>query len=326
LGYALTLPFGAKLMGKLGIKVSLLVSIFLRIPYFAAFYFFPSNPILYTIIALISIIFVRGLFWVPFHTETAKLSDKKTRGKQLSILFSVSSLLSIVAPIIAGVILEKWSFAIVTILAATFGLLSIWPFWKISASKEEFSWNFLETWKYFFHPFNRKMVVAYMSDGLIGAVNGIFWPLFIFTILNDQYRAMGLLTAAIVLVGIILRLFIGNLLDHWHKHKMVRIGTFLNATAWFFKIIVVSALHVFLVSIYHAFALIILRTSLDTLVYEKEADRGHYIDEYTVIREMSIHIGKVVGLIGLAILLLFLPMQISFAIAGIATLFINLLH
>jgi small-conductance mechanosensitive channel len=124
----------------------------------------------------------------------------------------------------------------------------------------------------------------------------------------------------------VLRLFIGNLLDRWHKHKLLRIGAALNASAWFLKTIVISGFHIFLVSTYHALALIILKTSLQTLVYEKAADRGHYVDEYTVIKEMAGSFGRVLGLILLAVLLLFLPMQSSFVVAGVAALFVNLLR
>jgi hypothetical protein len=230
-----------------------------------------------------------------------------------------------VAPVIAGFVLEKWSFSIAVVLGAFFVALSIWPLLSLPPSREEFSWSFAEAWRYFFHPFNRRMVVAYMSDGLVGLVNGVFWPLFIFTILDEKYQAMGFLTAGILLAGMILRLFIGSLLDHWKKTKLVKIGAALNATAWLFKTIVASAFHIFLVSAYHALALIILKTSLDTLVYEKAADRGHYVDEYTVIKEMSVHVGRVLGLIGIAVLLLFLPMQATFVVAGVAALFINLL-
>ncbi|MCB9802899.1 MFS transporter [Candidatus Nomurabacteria bacterium] len=324
--YFLTLPWGAKLMTKIGIKNSLILSVIFRIPYFAAFYFFPENPLLYSILAWFSITWVRNLFWTPFHTESARLSDKKSRGKQFSILFSIASILSIVAPLIAGFILDRWAFSVVVVLSLGFCLLSIWPILTLPDSKEEFSWTYRETWSYFLHPFNRRMVFAYMSDGLVNLVNGVFWPLFIFSILNEKYQVMGLLTAGILFFGLVLRLFIGNLLDRWQKRKMVKVGAALNASAWFLKTLVVSGLQVFLVSTYHALALIVLQTSLNTLVYEKAADRGHYIDEYTVIKEMSDGAGRVFGLVLVAILLLFLPVQASFVVAGVMALFVNLLR
>jgi len=258
--------------------------------------------------------------------ESAELMDKKNRGKQMSMIFSLASLLGIIAPVVAGFILEKWSFAILALLAMVLVAMSLIIFVRLKPNKEEFCWGYKETLKYFFHPFNRRMVTAYMSDGIIGAVNGIFWPIFIFMVLDEEYRAVGLITGGIILAGIILRLIMGELLDKFRKKKLVRIGTVLNSTAWLIKTTVVSAFEIFAVSIYHMLGLIVLRTSLDTLVYEKTADRGHYVDEYTVIREMALHGGKIAGLLVVALLLLFFPLQISFIIAAFASLFINLLR
>ena len=323
LGYFLLLPITAKLVGIIGVKSSLLISIAIRAVYFYSFYRFAEDPWLYFVLSAMAVILVRSFFWLPFHTESAKLSDKKTRGKQLSLIFSAAAFLGIIAPVIGGFILEKSNFAILAAIGFVFSLLSIIPFAMLPAGKEEYSWTYSETFKYFFHSFNRRMVIAYMSDGAIGVIQALFWPLFIFTILDEKYSAVGLITGAVLLLGVILRLFIGELLDKFHKTKMVKIGIGLNSTAWILKAAVVSAWHVFLASTYHILALIVLRTSLDTLVYEKAADRGHYVDEYTVIKEMSINIGRVISLLIIAGLLFYLPMQISFILAATAALFIS---
>jgi MFS transporter, YQGE family, putative transporter len=323
LGYFLLLPITAKIIGNIGIKSSLLFSIVIRAVFFYSFYKFTEDPFFYFILSAAAMILVRSFFWLPFHTESAKLSDKKTRGKQLSLIFSIASFLGVIAPVIGGFILEKSSFAVLAVIGFAFSLLSIIPFSKLPPVKEEYSWSYIETFKYFFHSFNRRMVIAYMSDGAIGVIQGLFWPLFIFTILDEKYSAVGLITGAVLLVGVILRLFIGQLLDKFHKTKMVKIGIALNSTAWILKAAVVSAFHVFLASTYHILALIVLRTSLDTLVYEKAADKGHYVDEYTVIKEMSINIGRVISLLIVAGLLFYLPMQISFILAATVVFFIS---
>ena len=324
--YFLSLPLGAKLMGEINIKNSIIISTFFRLIFFLTFYKFLDNPHLYFILSLLALTLMRNTFWLPFHTELALLTDKKKRGRQFGIIFSLAAILGTFAPIIAGFILEKWSFAVLAIISLLLSLFSLLFFTKLPENKEEYSWSFKETFKYFFHPFNRRMIIAYMSDGVIGIIQILFWPLFIFMILDEQYRAVGLLTGAIVLVGVVLRLFIGNLLDRLNKIKLIKVGIVLNSTAWLLKVGVVSALQIFLASIYHVLALIVLRTSLDTLVYEKTADRGHYIDEYTVIKEMAIHFGKIIALILIAFLLLFFPLQVSFIIASMAVLFISLLR
>ncbi len=325
LGYFIAISFGARLMNIIGLKNSIFISIILRVFYFWVFFNFLKDPLLYSMLAVISVILIRSLFWLPFHTEAAELSEKKNRGKQFGIILSIASFLGIIAPMIGGLVMENYSFAVLAVIGLLFSFLSLIPFFFLPTLKEEYTWTFKETLQYFFHPFNRNMVTAYMSDGLANIVQLVFWPLFIFMLLDEKYQSVGYITAAIVLFGVILRLFIGQLLDKFKKTKLVKVGTILNSTAWLLKVVVVSTLQIFFVSIYHALAMIVLRTSLDTLFYEKAADRGHYVDEYTVIKEMAIHLGKVLGLLLIALLLLFFPLQISFIIAAIASLFIILL-
>ena len=323
--YFITLPIGARLMQDINLKNSIIISVFFRIIFFLAFYKFLDNPTLYFIVAVLSITLMRNTFWLPFSTELALLTDKKNRGKQFSVIFSAAAILGIIAPMIAGFVLEKWSFGVIAVISLILSLVSLLFFSRLPENNEEYSWTFKETFQYLFHPFNRRMVIAYMSDGVIGIVKVLFWPLFIFTILDEQYRAVGLITGAIVLLGILLRLFIGNLLDRFKKTNLIKVGIALNSTAWIIKVGITSVFQIFVASTYHILAIIVLRTSLDTLVYEKAADRGHYIDEYTVIKEMALHLGKILGLLVIAFLLLFFPLQVSFIVASISVLFISLL-
>ncbi|GAI08133.1 unnamed protein product, partial [marine sediment metagenome] len=62
-----------------------------------------------------------------------------------------------------------------------------------------------------------------------------------------------------------------------------------------------------------------------TLIYEQMADRGHYIDEYTVLREVSLNVGRVLMLTLCFILLGFVGLTWTFLLAAIASLFINIL-
>jgi hypothetical protein len=61
------------------------------------------------------------------------------------------------------------------------------------------------------------------------------------------------------------------------------------------------------------------------LVYEKAADRGHYIDEYTLIKEISLHAGKVLALLIIAALLFIFPLQATFILAAFMALLVTLI-
>ena len=269
--------------------------------------------------------FIIGLsvaFAQQYRFAATESVEKSNIPKAISLIL----LLGIVASLLgANIVSVTKDFHYTTYVGSyiAMSLLTIIPFFFLPRTKEEYSWSYIETFKYFFHPYNQRMEIAYMSKGLVDVVQAVFWPIFIFSILDEKFQAVGLITAGVLLVGLILRLFIGGLLDKFHKTKLVKIGIGLNATAWLLKIGVVSALQVFLVSTYHTLALVVLGTSVDTLVYEKAADRGHYTDEYTMIKEMAINLGRVLGLMFIAVLLLFLPLQVSFFVAAFIVLFIS---
>jgi hypothetical protein len=62
---------------------------------------------------------------------------------------------------------------------------------------------------------------------------------------------------------------------------------------------------------------------MDALTYEQAADAGHYIDEYTVLREMSLNIGRILILVFLLILSLSFSISVSFFVAAVISLGIN---
>ncbi len=93
------------------------------------------------------------------------------------------------------------------------------------------------------------------------------------------------------------------------------------------KMFLRTGFQVFIVGTYHNFAGIIKYTSFDTLMYEEAADHGMFVDEYSAIREISFHVGRVLILVALFVLVGFLGvnMAIAFLLAAIASLFINVL-
>ncbi len=68
-----------------------------------------------------------------------------------------------------------------------------------------------------------------------------------------------------------------------------------------------------------------MRTPFDAMIYEKAADEGHYVDEFTVIREMAINFGRSLMLLLVIIFSLFTDIQITFILGAIAAVSFNLL-
>ena len=221
---------------------------------------------------------------------------------------------------------KPWVVPLVFILIAIFiYLLALIPFMSLPKTKERFSWGYWETWKEFFSKKRRKVVLAYMGDGAENAVGVIFWPIFIWELLNGNYFEVGALTSLIVGVTIVLQLFVGKFTDIKNKDKLIRYGSIFYALGWIIKIFIATAFQIFITSTYHSLARIFTRTPFDTLYYESAADQGHYVDEYTVIHEMAIQFGKVILLLFALVLAPYFSIQWIFALAAISSLSMNLL-
>ncbi len=107
--------------------------------------------------------------------------------------------------------------------------------------------------------------------------------------------------------------------------KIIKWGSIFYALGWIIKIFIQTAFQIFVVNVYHQFTEIIRRNPFDTLMYEQAVDRGHYIDEYNVLRELALNIGRVVMLMLIFILLFFVPLNLVFLLAATASLLISLL-
>ena len=107
---------------------------------------------------------------------------------------------------------------------------------------------------------------------------------------------------------------------------MLTIGSILYTTGWIIKIFVETAFQIFLVDAYHNLGKTVNRVSFDTNTYTQSADNGHYVDEFTVLKEMSLNIGKILMLVFVIIIVSFTTIKVTFIAAAVATLFMTILN
>jgi len=325
LAYALLLPLGAQFLNKIGLRRSLRISVLLDGAFYTCFFLFDKNPSVYLILSVVILTLSRLLFWLPFHTDFAKFTDKADRGKEVSLMWATRSFLRVVMPVIAGFLIARFGFNLVFVLAIILYLSAGIPFLTLPRTKERFSWGVLETFKRYFSRENRKLVVANMANGAENVVGIIIWPIFIWQLLKGNYIEVGALSSLIIFVAVILQLIVGKYTDLFDKRKMLHWGSVFYALGWLVKIFVLTAFQIFIAGAYHVFAKIFKDTPFDALNYEIMANHGHFVDEYTVLKEIAIQAGRSLMLIFAIIVALNFGLNWTFALAALASLFINLL-
>jgi hypothetical protein len=335
--YANLVAVGCRqIMNRLGLKRSLQISILFGAAFYSVFFFInryvlqgdqliDNHQLWWLLPAIFFSLFFRLTHWIPFHTSLAKLTEHYIRASQLSFMEATMLSLGAIMPIIAGLSLEYLGYSTLFFLAISIYLIALIPFSQLPQVKEEFSWTYKETWRRLLSKKMRGSVLAYAGDGAESVVGAIIWPIFIWQLLAGNYLQVGALSSVIILVTIVLQIFVGSLMDNLPSRRWLRYGTLLYAFGWVLKALINSAFQVFLFSTYHNLSRVFARTSFDALNYDIAADQGHYVDEYTVIREMAIVFGKALMCIFIILIIPFLALRYLFLVAALASLLMSLL-
>ena len=191
-----------------------------------------------------------------------------------------------------------------------------------------FEWGWLETWQKFFSKDVRSVVIGEFANGAEVIVNLIVWPIFLYVLLDGNIFDIGAISTVIVAATIIIQIFVGRYLDKEtsSKERTLKIGSSLYAIGWVLKIFVLSTLHVFVIGLYHNIVKIFTATPYSAILYDMSSDKGDYVDEFTVLREMAGHLGRATCLIIVAVATIFIPLAWTFVIAAGASIALNLVY
>lgn len=316
-----TTPIGAWVMSRIGQKWSMILSM----PFLFSYYLFliklPSDPQLFVHLSIAAIVAFKSLYWVPFNVEFSKNgAGDGHSGRAVAVLNSLSYVVAIVTPGLAGFILTYFDYTSLFSLVLILSGFAMLPLLAMPSRPEKFTWTLTETYGQLFKKANRKMIFAYLADGAENVVGIAIWPIFLFHLLKGQYLQIGILSTFIMLGSIVLQQMLGRLVDSKYRQRLLPIGAALYSLGWLMKIFVMNALQVFLVGVYHNIALVFLRTPFDAFMYETHADQGHYVDEYTVLHEIALAIGRVLMVGFLYLLLQVASLNLAFLAAAVVVL------
>lgn len=138
---------------------------------------------------------------------------------------------------------------------------------------------------------------------------------------------IGIITTATVTITVLLELTIGKYADTIiDKRNVLKVNTFLYSVDWIFKLFIITGFQIFLADVYHKITKALSQTSLDAITYDISADQGHFVDEFTVLKEIALNVGRIILYIAAIILVSFVNLQWTFILAAIATLFVNMIR
>lgn len=330
INFAFKLPFhvwGAKIFSRTGLVPSMIVGTLGIMTFYWMFYLLDSgssiHPYLLMGVSIVGLMIVSAFYWAPFHVDFAEFTSKEKRGSQVGIFYAAQRLISVLAPLLAGYIIMHYGYKLNFFIGLVIAGTSIVPLIFLPKFEVKYEFTFFESFIKLFSKKFRGMTVSMAAYGAENIVGYTVWPIFLYIVFKGDYLNVGAFTAVIVVVGLLLEVFIGRQSDKISAKKLLKIGTSLYALGWIWKGFVQTVVGVFAASTFHSLGSIMLRTPMDTLMYEQAADSGHYIDEYTVLREIALNIGRVLMLLFLVLVTSFFSIGAAFFVAAIISLGIN---
>lgn len=330
INFAVKFPFqvwAAQIFSRTGLIASMVFGTLGIMLFYWAFYLLdtgsPLGPYSLMTLGIVGLTIVSCFYWSPFHIDYAQFAPKTSRGAYLARLYAVQQLITVVAPIVAAWVIVSYGYRINFFLGLVLAGASIVPLLFLPTFKVKYEFGFWESFRRLFSRRFRPMSLSMMAFGAENIVGVVVWPIFLYAIFNGQYLEIGTFAAVIVVIGLALELFMGRETDRFSATKLLKYGTGIYAIGWVWKGLVETVVGVFAASTFHNVGAIILHTPMDTLMYEQAADSGHYIDEYTVLREIALGIGRVVMLLFLVAVTSVFSIAASFFVAAVVSLGIN---
>lgn len=322
--FFLFLPYGIKAVDGMSFKYALILSSLVGAIYHYLFYAHDTGEMSAAPFIVGSILFLtlyRLTYWVPFHTEFALFSTHRNRGRQVSLFSAIAMVISIFLPTASALLIGSFGFDFAFLLAVGLMLCSMIPYFYMPHIAEAYSWSVLETWREFACRAKSRVAIAFFAEGAENIIALYLWPVFLYQLFQGNLLDVGMVSTLIVAVSVVLQLAVGNAIDRLQRVDVaLKWGSVLYAIGWIVKIFVATAFQVFVVGVYHTISKIFTETPVHTLFYDMSASNGDYVDEFTVLREMYVNLGRFVGGALAAVLSFFVPVTWLFVIGAVAAL------
>ncbi|MBU1126232.1 hypothetical protein KJ758_01325 [Patescibacteria group bacterium] len=314
----------AKFFSKTGLVPSMAFGTLAAVFYYASLYVLDTavdfHPYLFLGLAIAGISLFNSFYWAPFHVDFTEFSSRNRLGFQLSLYYSAIRIIGVVSPIVGGFLIAEYGYGVTFLFGIFTLLLSFIPMVHLPETHVIYEFGFFESFAKLCSREYRPLTLSMMAHGAENVVGIIIWPIFLFTIFEGKYLEIGAFAGVLVVISLGLQMFVGRLIDKRRAENILSWGTKMYSLGWFFKALVGSVAGVFAASTFHSLGAIFMRAPMDAIYYEKAADCGHYVDEFTVIKETAITIGKIFMVIVLIGVTSWISLQSAFVVAAIVSL------
>ncbi len=307
---ALAFLLSSKVSEKIGFKKNILISSIILIFALAALYLLKVTPAWFYPSAILFGA-AQAMFWFSVHADMSRSIKKKKGGAEVSWIFILISISSILGPLLAGFILDRSGFEILFVIVTAILILSSTPLFLSRDVKPRAFVNFREI----ISSVKLSRGLSYFSEGAMYAAATILWPLFAFLILND-YLELGFVFSAISIITPFILVFAGNFVDHTKLKKTLIVGALIFGVSLVLRAFVENLNGIIIVMALGAIAWSLMVVAMHKSIYVKARKRGNLSE--IIAREAILSAGRIFILL---ILVFSSSFYWGFIIAGLTSIF-----
>ena len=330
--YALRAPLfvlAAKFFSRTSLILSMIVGTLAWIVHYSALYFLEQYPLWHSewliVLSLLAVGVSASFYWTPFNVDFSSFGSKKKRGAEEGIFLAAQRLIGVLTPILGGWLIVTYDYGSTFLVGIILVVSSIIPLFFLKHNPVQYEYGFFETFRLLFSKKYRYLTLSMIGYGAESSVAYVVWPIFLFIVFAGNHFSVGAFATVIVLISMAAQVFLGKYLDHHKKRKILNWGVDFFALGWLIKAFVSTPMGVFFASTFHSFGAILMGTPLSTMLHEKAADAGHYIDEFTTMREIGTTIGRAAMMLLLVAIVSIWSINIAFVAAAAVSLLMSLL-
>jgi MFS family permease len=298
---------------KIGLKHTMLLRFPFIFAYIAMLYSLETVAIPLPLIVTIGAVGT-SMHWMPILSLFVRHANKDHMGHSIGMLSGLLQLSYAFAPLIGGFIAVFFGFNVLFIVAMILSLLSFIPLFFTPEIKAHVKFKIEDGFKIYKE--NIKIFTALMIRQVRLISESVIWPIFVFLTLKSV-MSVGIVGFLVFLSMSILTMIIGNLSDRKNKITFIRIGAIAAIILWTLRFFVQTPLTIYLITVLIGIFTIFISVPLGTILYKRAKD--YNIDEYIILREVPIALGRVI-ILGIALLLV-QKLELTFLVTAITQVF-----
>ncbi|KKS08063.1 MAG: hypothetical protein UU61_C0006G0005 [Parcubacteria group bacterium GW2011_GWB1_41_4] len=317
-----SLFLGNLIFNSLGFKRSIFLSILLLI-FGILFLVFSEKVFLWSFLSAFLLGACVNFYWIPFHVFfIRKANQGGNYGKETSFQIFLGNLAGIVAPFIAGVVIYFSGFEKVFTISIAFLLVSLLPLFFFVSEGLHRNHDLKKIVSGFLKDrSSRRALIGLAGAGVEDTLFGVFWPILLFLTLMDTIK-IGAITTISTFLSMVVVLWAGMIFEGGKNKKLFEWSAIFNSLLYLPRFFINFASGIYVLDILDKLNSKIYGVGLSSSTYDLAKRFGD--SDFILIREVVLHLGRVLALLASLVLLLFFPWRTIFFLIGAISL-LNLL-